>query len=193
MSLADIKTKIETDARKEADEILEKARSQAESILTEADSTVDKIQQEYGERLEKDRPEILRRRNIVAQLDIKKLKLEAQRTLIETSFEGATRILKQLPADKYSAFAETLLKGAISTGKESLLVGRKEQVIDQSWLDSFNKREGKTLTLSREKANTEAGFVVRNGRVDINCSFDMLINWVREELEPDVVARLFTS
>lgn len=193
MSLADIKTKIETDARKEADEILERARTQAEEILTEADSKIAKTQQEYGERLDNDRPEIMRRRDIVALLDVKKIKLAAKRTLIEDSFKGATRTLESLPAKQYSAFAEALLKSAVTTGKESLLIGKKERVINQSWLDSFNERRGVKLTLSREKADTEAGFVVRNGRVDINCSFAMLVNWIREELEPDVVARLFTS
>lgn len=193
MSLADIKIKIETDARKEAEGILEKARTEAHQILADADSTKEQIAREYRERLDKDHPEILRRREIVAQLDVKKLRLEARRTLIEEAFQSACQYLGKLPKEQYASFAETLLKNAVSSGKESVLVGPNESVINQAWLDSFNEREGTKLTLSREKAKTDAGFVVRNGRVDINCSFKMLVDWLREELETDVVSRLFSS
>ena len=193
MSLADIKVKIETDDRKEAGAILEKARTEAHQILADADSEKEQIAREYRERLDTDRPEILRRREIVAQLDVKKINLDARRTLIEEAFEGACGYLAGLSKEEYATFAETLLKSAVSTGKECVLVGADESVLNQSWLDSYNEREGTHLTLSREKAKTDAGFVVRNGRVDINCSFRMLVDWLREELETDVVSRLFSS
>ncbi len=193
MSLADIKVKIESDARKEAEEFLENARSEAHRILADADVKADRITREYRERLDNERPEILRRREIVAELDVKKLKLEAKRSLIEESFEEASFSLAKLPKARYIAFVSALMKDAITTGEESILVSKDEKYITQQWLDSFNEREGTHLTLSREKAKTKAGFVVRNGRVDINCSFEMLVNWIREELETDVVSRLFTS
>ena len=75
MSLAEIKTKIEADARAEAQAILDKARDQADRIRAEVDEQILKIEKTYGDRFAKEQPEILRRREIVAGLDVKKNEL----------------------------------------------------------------------------------------------------------------------
>ena len=88
MSLAEIKTKIEADARAEAQAILEKGRDQAERILAEANVQILKIEKTYGDRFAKEQPEILRRREIVAGLDVKKIELGVKKEAITKAFEG---------------------------------------------------------------------------------------------------------
>ena len=62
MSLADIKIKIESDARVEAGKISEKTRGNIEAIKKNASDEIKKMENGYTDRFKKEQPEILRRR-----------------------------------------------------------------------------------------------------------------------------------
>ena len=193
MALADIKKKIETEARQEAGKLLQRAREEADAILAEADLQAEKMRQSYERRLQEEEPEVLRRRRIVADMDVQRLELGARREVIGKTFETALGVLRALPAEKYEAFVTALLENAMITKSEEVLVGRKEKVVTAAWLEKFNKAHDASLTLSSEKLNEAGGFVLSQGRVDVNCTFDMLVHSLTEDLEADVVERLFSS
>lgn len=193
MSLADIKNKIESDARREAEEIVQKAKEQAASIASASEKQIHEIKEELVKRLEKDGPEIFRRREVVARLDVKKVALGAKQKLIDQAFEQALDELTKLEKKKYLAFCTKLLTKASRTGDESLLLGRNEKHLDSSWVDGFNEKNSSHLVLEEGRLPIRAGFILRRGEVDINCSFEMLIRSLREELEKDVVTRLFSN
>lgn len=193
MALADIKKKIETEARQEAGKLLQRAREEADAILAEADLQAEKMRQSYERRLQEEEPEVLRRRRIVADMDVQRLELGARREVIGKTFETALGVLRALPAEKYEAFVTALLENAMITKSEEVLVGRKEKVITAAWLEKFNKAHDASLTLSSEKLDGSGGFVLSQGRVDVNCTFDMLVHSLTEDLEADVVERLFSS
>ncbi|HQF92082.1 MAG TPA: V-type ATP synthase subunit E family protein [Synergistaceae bacterium] len=193
MALADIKKKIETEARQEAGKLLQRAREEADAILAEADLQAEKMRQSYERRLQEEEPEVLRRRRIVADMDVQRLELGARREVIGKTFETALGALRALPAEKYEAFVTALLENAMITKSEEVLVGRKEKVVTAAWLEKFNKAHDASLTLSSEKLDGSGGFVLSQGRVDVNCTFDMLVHSLTEDLEADVVERLFSS
>ena len=83
-----ITEKIKNDARKEADEILLKAKTQAETIARKAVDECDDIQAGFDARFNAERPEIFRRREIVANLDTARMELKAKRDLIEDVRSG---------------------------------------------------------------------------------------------------------
>ncbi len=193
MSLADIKNKIQADAQTEADEIIDKAKAQADKIENATDAQIKEIQDNYTTRFKKEKPEILNRREIVAKLDVDKLKLGAKQSLIKDAFDEALQGLSSLSKDKYLGFVEALLDKAVETGKEEVLVGKSEKKITKTWLDSYNQKHDYNLVLSSEKLPVSGGFVLKNGNIETNCSFDMLVSWVREDIEAGVVKRLFSA
>lgn len=193
MSLADIKNKIQADAQTEADEIIDKAKAQADKIEKATDAQIKEIQDNYATRFNKEKPEILNRREIVAKLDVDKLKLGAKQSLIKDAFDEALQGLSSLSKDKYLGFVEALLDKAVETGKEEILVGKSEKKITKTWLDSYNQKHNYNLVLSSEKLPISGGFVLKNGNIETNCSFDMLVSWVREDIEAGVVKRLFSA
>ncbi|HRV97996.1 MAG TPA: V-type ATPase subunit subunit G family protein, partial [Aminobacteriaceae bacterium] len=93
MSLADIKKKIENDARDEAGRILEKARENVEAIKKNAADEIKKMENGYSDRFKKEQPEILRRREIVAGLDVKKIELGVRQQAITDAFQSALKTL----------------------------------------------------------------------------------------------------
>lgn len=193
MSLAQITEKIRNDAQKEADEILSKAKAQAASITGRAAMECAEIQAGFDDRFGAERPEILKRREIVADIDAGKMMLGVKRELIKDVYRGALEKMKALPKDEYLAFCAELLDGAVSTKDEQVAVGEDEKHIDGAWLDSYNAAHGTNLTLADERAEISGGFILKRGRISVNCSWEMLLKVSQEKQESDVVKRLFPS
>jgi V/A-type H+-transporting ATPase subunit E len=193
MSLADIKSKIEADARTESDLILQKAREQVEGILAKSAEQIEALDASYAERFKKEEPEILNRREIVARLDVNKIDLDAKRELIAMAFDEAVKVLSSMPKEKYLEFVKVLLEKAVETGKEVIYLPEKDKNITKAWLDVYNQEHKTSLTIAKERVAISGGFILRNEDIDTNCSYDMLVSWIREDLEADVVKRLFSA
>ncbi|MDR1379678.1 MAG: V-type ATP synthase subunit E [Synergistaceae bacterium] len=193
MSLADIKAKINAEAQAQIKTIEAENDARVSAVIKEADNEVKAIQSSYKNRFAKEDPEILKRRQIVAGLDANKVDLGIKQRLIGEAFEGALRKLTELPHDAYLSFVHTLMEKAVVTGEEVLFIGQNERNIDGSWLDSYNASHSTRLSFSGDRLPISGGFVLRNGKIDINCSWDMLMEAIRSEIEPDVVQRLFSQ
>jgi V/A-type H+-transporting ATPase subunit E len=193
MSLAQITEKIESDARAEAGKMLERAREQEAEIRRSAEAEVKQLEDAAGSRFDKERPEIFRRRDIVARLDVHKIHLDAQRRLIRDVFGEALKRMKGLERGKYLEFCGRLLKEAVSSGDEVMEISESEKYIGPGWLDEFNKANGTKITLSEKRRDFSGGFVLNKGRICINCSWEMLMQAAQERLENEVVHRLFSA
>jgi len=193
MSLSDIKAKIEADARAEAGEILAAAQAHVDVIKRETEEEIRRMAALQKARLEKENPEILRRREIVAKLDVNKDDLSARRGLIDEAFEAAKAKMAGMDGDGVKRFTEILLAQAVETKDESLVVGKGEKNLNADWLKAYNEKSGSNLKMSEEKAPIIGGFILRRGLVDVNCSWEMLIRTAREELEAETVKRLFSN
>ncbi len=193
MALADIKKRIETDAKNEAEKILEKAEKQAKEIREKAQEEIKKTQEEYDRKLEKEKPEIFERRKIVARLDVQKMELGARRKLIDQVFDSAVEKLQKMEDAEYEQFISKLLKKALSEGKGTVIPGKEEKLITKEWLRKFNEENKTDIELSKESSPAKGGFIYRVGDVDINCTFGVLLDNLREELEAEVVKSLFSD
>lgn len=191
MSLAQITEKIRSDAGLEAKEIISRANAAAQDILRRAEEEGDSVRSAFARRFDVERPEIFRRREIVASLDVKKMLLRSRRDVIDDVYTAALDKLRRLPKDQYLSFCEALLASAVTTKEEVLCIGADEKYLDKAWLDSYNQRHGSKLTLADEPAGISGGFILENGRVGVNCSWEMLLRMAREKSEADVIRRLF--
>ena len=135
MSLAQITEKIRNDAQLEADEILSKAKAQSDLISKRALEENDSIKSASASRFDVERPEIFRRREIVANLDVKKMMLESSRTLINDVYTAAIEKMSSLDKATYENLAESLLNASVTTKEEEFLVAENEKYLDKNWLD----------------------------------------------------------
>lgn len=193
MSLADIKAKIEADAKAEADDIIGRFKEQAEDTSKAVKAEIEKLRVIAEKKIEIEKTEILRRRKIVANLDVGKIELGAKRSLIEKTFAEALDNLSKTPGEKYLSFMTDLLDRSISSGDETIYLGKGEKNLDQKWIDSYNDKKKTDLTLSPDMVSGSGGFVARKGDIYVNCTWEALLRGVREDLEPEVVNRLFSN
>lgn len=193
MSLAQITEKIKNDAQREADEILAKAKAQVEQITKQAADESGKIKSNFDTRFNAEKPEIFRRREIVANLDVKKMQLQAGRNLINDVFATALNKMKDIDKGEYLSLCEALLDAAVSTKDEEVVVAADERYIDKNWVDAYNKKKNTGLVFSDDKADIAGGFILVRGKIRTNCSWNMLIQVAQEKNESGVVKRLFPS
>lgn len=191
MSLAQITEKIKNDAHREADSILLKAKTEAEIIAKKAVDECDDIQAGFDARFNTERPEIFRRREIVANLDASRMELKAKRDLIEDVFRLAVGKLSALGKEDYLSFCVSLLKEAVKTGDEKISVGKNEKYIDEAWLGEYNAAHGTNLAMSGSRPDINGGFILVRDRTSIDCTWDMLVKVMQEKHEAGVVKRLF--
>ncbi|MDR1740397.1 MAG: V-type ATP synthase subunit E [Synergistaceae bacterium] len=191
MSLADIKAKISADAEARVKAIESDGARSVESVMKKADDEIRAARTSYKERFAKEGPEILRRREIVAGLDAAKIDLGVKQRLVSEAFAGALRILSELPREKYLSFVQSLMERAASSDDAVLFVGNNEQYIDGAWLDSYNASHSSRVSFAPERLPIRGGFVLRRGKIDVNCSWEMLVTDARPDLEADVVKQLF--
>ena len=192
MSLADIKAKINAEAQAQIKTVEAENDARVSAVNQQAANEAQAIQASYKERFAKEEPEILKRRQIVAGIDANKIDLGIKQRLIGEAFEGALSKLAEMAHDPYLSFVQTLLEKAVVTGEEVLLVGKNERYIDGAWIDSYNASHSTRLSFSSDRLPISGGFVLRNGKIDINCSWDMLVETIRPEIEADAVKRLFS-
>jgi V/A-type H+-transporting ATPase subunit E len=194
MALADIKAKIEADAKEQAEAILRRAREQAEEIRREAQRETEEIRRSFDEKFAKEAPEISKRREAVARLDVEKEMLNAKRRLISMVFDEAFKAMSSMDRSKKEEFVEKLLLNALEDGDETVVVGPAEDLITEQWLGEFNSKHQKSLKLSPEKApSVKGGFLLERGKVVTNCTWDMLLKVFQEDRESEVVRQLFAD
>ncbi|MDR3165925.1 MAG: V-type ATP synthase subunit E [Synergistaceae bacterium] len=193
MSLAQITEKIEREARDEAAKILSRAREQEAGMKQDTDAEVRRLSEAARERFEKERPEIFKRREIVAKLDVGKIRLGAQRKLISEVYAEGLRRLGSLDKKAYVTFCEKLLKKAIESGDETIELSRGEKYLDAAWIEAFNNKNGSKIRLSDKRGDFSGGFILNKGRIAVNCTWEMLIQAASEHMENEVVRRLFSA
>ena len=190
MALADIKAKIKADSQAQIKALEAENDDRVREISRKVNAEIKEIQDAYAARLGREEPEVLRRREIVAELDARRVDLGVRQQLMGEAFEAALKQMTEMAPDKYVKFADSLMAQAVVTGKEVVFVGKNEKHLDQRWLDGYNASHNTTLTLSAERLPISGGFVLRNDRIDTNCSWEMLLADSRADIETEVVKRL---
>ncbi len=191
MALADIKAKIKADSQAQIKAIEAENDEKVREISRKVNAEIKTVQDSYAARLAKEEPEVLRRREIVAELDAKRVDLGTRQRIVGEAFDESLKQMVEMAPDKYVKFADKLMAQAVVTGKEVVFVGKNEKHLDQRWLDGYNASHNTSLTLAQEKLPIAGGFILRNDRIDTNCSWEMLIADARAYIETEVVKRLF--
>jgi len=186
--------KILKEADRKSGQILQAARKEAERIAASAAEESIRIA-EAAKRLSRERASEEKERILATtKLDIRKAVLERKQNLMDEAFSRAIRQLRQKNTQNYVALIEKLLIGAVDSGTEEVIVGEADkEIINSRVIAEVNGKLGKKgrLTLSPTPGSMTGGFVLRQGKVDTNFSFDGLIELAREGLETEVARVLF--
>ncbi len=132
-----------------------------------------------------------------AKLDAKKDMLAEKQGLIGETFDKAVDKLAALDDDTVVALCARLAADASASGREKLIFSpadrekRGAAVCEKA--NALLREQGKTaeLSLSDETRDIRGGVILADGKVEMNCSFELLVNGLRGELSAAVAQALF--
>lgn len=194
---------IDADVQKEIDAALDQARAQAREIEARYDSQAQTQAEAIRRKGEQDAALRQERLVDVARLEARKTLLAAKQDLVGQAFDLALKKLLELPDQEYIALLAKLAVAASRTGHEQVIFSQKDrsrygkQAVTMA-NDMLAKKAGPRadesagrLTLAEESRPMAGGLILRDGRVETNCSFEVLIHLQRDALSAEVARALF--
>ena len=192
--IENIVQRIVADGKAEADAILADAKLKADAILAEWEEKAQKETSDILSRGAQTAAERAARLESVAELEGRKLILQAKQETISLAFDEALKKLLALPQDKKVELLAALCAKAAVTGTEEVIFSAEDRdkvgkaVVEKA--NSLLAGKGK-LTLSNDTRPIQGGFVLRDQGVEVNCGFDTLVRLARPDLERQVATLLF--
>ncbi|MBU6997402.1 MAG: hypothetical protein HXS41_03890 [Theionarchaea archaeon] len=191
MGVEDIKRKIIADAEKEKEKILEEAREKAALIIDEKRNSARRRKEEILLKAESDGELEKSRILTIEKLESRKNLLAAKQGVIQNVFDTA---LKQLStSDEYEVLLAERIQHVAQGGEEIILSPRDRKQLSKSFFEKVNATVSQPLTLSSETRNIVGGFILKRDDIEINESFDMRMQELRDDMERDVAHILFSG
>ena len=194
---------IDADVQKEIDAALDQARAQAQEIEDRYASQAQTQAEAIRRKGEQDAALRQERLVDVAKLEARKTILAAKQELVGQAFDLALKKLLELPDQEYISLLAKLAVSASRTGREQVILSQKDrsrygkQAVTMA-NDMLAKKAGPRaaesagmLTLAGEARPMAGGLILRDGRVETNCSFEVLIHLQRDALSAEVARALF--
>lgn len=187
--------RINAAAAEECAAIAQKAESDCAAIRGEYEK---KLQAAYESAIEKGEKEIgldAERMLRNARLDARKELLLAKQNVLDTAFQTAKEKLLALPEDQYIAWLASLACKA-SDGSGEIILSARDKELGEKILAKANEAliaKGKKgeLKLSNETRNIDAGFILLDGRTEVNCSVSSILEDSRQAIAAKVAEKLF--
>jgi V/A-type H+-transporting ATPase subunit E len=130
-----------------------------------------------------------------ANMEIKKEYLAAKVALLDEVFEKVREHVKGLSDSEYENLIASLMIKAVESGDEQVIVGIGEERIDHALIKKVNRKLGPgykgNLSLAQERANIDAGFILKRGKIQVNVSIEVLLTEARDKFEMELAEELF--
>jgi len=190
MSLNKIIDQIEAETRQKSDHIMKEARTKAEQIEKQSLEEAKLMKGKILEQAKQNAQERERRMLQMAQLSGKKEILAEKQRAIHSIFTAVLDRLAGLEQGKYRKMLKHMLLGVVKTGKEEIIVSPKDRkILDRDWIESVNHEliKGKglpgKLRFSDETRDISGGFILKEGRIEVNGSFEAILKYNQSEME----------
>ena len=183
-----ITARIEADGRAEAEAILEKGRAEAAAVEEEYRRRADSERAAWKEQAEKKAREREERLVSAAAMESRKTLLAARQEMVEKAFAQALDRLCSLPREEYVEVLAALLERC-ATGGEEVIFSRADR--ERVGEETLKKAAGKQLRLAEETRPLRGGFVLRKGKVEVNCAFETLVRLQKGQCAAQAAKLLF--
>lgn len=178
------KEKILTSAQVEKDIIIEKYETKAKQ---ESASIIEKAKRDA---------EVKKERMISsATLKVRDEILSVKQEKIQEVFQLALQQLNKMDEAAFNQFLKTVINRMDFQGEVNLILGEDSPIKNiTSLVNEINTEisaQGQKVVLSQEIKIGMSGFILEQNGVEMNCSFEALVNFMKDELEYEVATVLF--
>lgn len=188
-----ITQRIQADAQAEIDRILEDAHAEAAKLTAGYESQAAAEAAELSAKNQKAAAEREERLVSTAQMEARKVGLAAKQEMVEKAYALALEKLCSMPDEKYVQTVADLLVQAAPNGRGAVIFApaERERIGEAAVRAANEKLNGGKLTLAEETRPLKGGFILSDGKVEVNCSFDTLVRLQKAETAGAAAKKLF--
>lgn len=192
MSIENITANILNEARHNAEASLVNADKTKNEIIDNAKKEADVLKNAAAERAVKEAESLKSRKISAAELQGRKMMLSAKQEAIRKSFQKALEKLKSMPEEEYIDFlTNQITKVPYADGMIILNKSDREKIGEKLIKSVNDKSKSDKFSLSSETSNSTGGFIFRSGSVEVNSTFETILDSVKDELTNEVANALF--
>lgn len=180
----DKKAAILADAEKEKNKIISKKQEEASSVK---DTILEKAEREA----------VSRKERIIssAQLEARNEKLEAKQKIISEIFALSIEALCNVDSEDFKGFVKEFILNSNISGVQNLILNDQgKKIITESFVTEINNKLGNkaSIVLSEKSGNFKGGFILEKDGIEINNTFEALVDSIRDDLSLEVAKVLFS-
>lgn len=184
--------KIMGEAKGHSERIEAAAKAEAESTLTRYKAEAETEAARITDAAQAQAEAVARRAQSQGGIEERNLLLTARRELIDSAFAKAYELLCTLPDDQKAGFL-TRMAVESQTADAQIVFSQKDAALGREVVKRVNEAnaaKGISLTLAPEAGSFGGGFILRQGSVETNCTFEVLVKNIQPRLEAEIAALL---
>ena len=181
--------KILSDADKKAEDNIHEAEKYSLELKENAEIWAKAYFDEQSEIIKKDCEEIVKRRKIVANLEVRKIILNAKQNAIEEAFNAAYESLCKMSKEKYLEFVCKLIKDCAEDG--DVIVLSKDGVLTAKDFEDKDFYTSHKLSVQKERGEFIGGVKLIGAYSDKDLTFKSVIEAEKDEFSFKVAEKLF--
>ena len=187
-----ITRRIQEDTQLEIDRILDEARGEAAQIIERNRAQAEAEKTALRDRNEKAAAEREEWLVSVAQMEARQVSLAAKQEMVEKAYDLALEKLCAMPEEQYTEVVAGLIAQAAPDGRGEVIFNAEDaKRIGEAAVTFANKKLNGKLTLSQETRPVRGGFILKNGNVEVNGTFETLVRLQRGQTAGAVAKTLF--
>jgi len=192
MSIENITEKILSEANNISETSLKDAEVLSTEKINEAKQKADLFKEGASQKAKTEASSLISRKVSSGELQERKMILAAKQEAVKKSFDIALKKLSTMPKERYVSFLTSEILNN-TNGEGEIVLNEKDRVsIGEELVNSVNKKlDGKQIVLSKNTIKTSGGFILKNGDIEVNSTFEAIINSIKEGLTFEVANELF--
>lgn len=196
-NVKNITSKILKDAEVERDSILAAAEEEKNKIISKRVNNAKELEKEILAKAELEANSKKERIISSAKLKVRNDKLAEKQSVMNGVFEEAINRLCSISTEEFESFIKRSILSMDIEGDENLILNEEGlKIIGLEFMDELNKAlkdkglNGEVRLLKKE-GNFKGGFLLEKNGIEINSTYEALIESLRDELEFEVAKVLF--
>lgn len=183
---------IEKNSASACDSVIASAQHKADAVIAQATEQAQRITAEGRDKTAARVADIKKRGDSAAELEEKRVMLSAKQDIISKMLAEGLAAAKALPDNEYFELIEKMVSEYSQPEDGVILFGSKDlSRLPEGFINRLNSASNGSLTLSGEAADIDAGFILKYGGIEQNCSFDAVFAGESEYLSDRAGRLLF--
>ena len=183
---------IEADTDQVCSSILAAAQQKADAVTAAAQKEAERIISDGKDQTAARVADIKKRGESAAELEEKRVMLLKKQQIISAMLHEGLSVAKALPDGEYFDLIQKMVEKYSQPEDGVILFGKKDlSRLPEGFIGALNQVAKGKITLSDQSAPIEAGFILRYGGIEQNCSFDAVFAGEAENLSDKAGRLLF--